>query len=88
MRKKVPKREKAERSKMLHILSEKKQRNFYNQFINSTRKVLFEGTKNGYSIGHTDNYIKVQLKDSSDYRNQILDVKLNENRSSYILGRL
>jgi len=51
----VPKEIKDERSKMLHILSDKKRRHFNDQFINKNRPVLFENIKNGKILGHTDN---------------------------------
>ena len=49
---KVSKSDKAKRSKMLHILSEKKKHSFYNNFINKKRPILFEGLKNGFLVGH------------------------------------
>ena len=51
--------ERAERSKMLHILSNKKTHLFNDKFLNSNRPVLFESIKNGKLTGHTDNYIQV-----------------------------
>lgn len=56
----VPVHKRAERSKMLRILSEKKRRYFYEQFIGETRPILFEEeVKQGWLNGFTDNYIKV-----------------------------
>lgn len=58
----VPLRVRRERNEMLRILSEKKKRFFYNQFLNTTRPVLFEKAKKaGKMTGFTDNYIKVSL---------------------------
>ena len=83
---KVPKEDRSKRSKMLHILSEKKKRNFYNKFINTKRPVLFEGIKGGYLIGNTDNYIKTQVKSRSNYNNQIVEIDLIENSGSHMVG--
>lgn len=59
----VPKNKRAERSKMLHILSDKKKRYFYEQYLNTEREVLFENEENeGMMSGFTDNYIKVTAK--------------------------
>jgi len=59
----VPKQERAERSKMLHILSEKKKRHFYNSQIGKTGTVLFEDeVQNGQMLGFTENYIRVAVK--------------------------
>ena len=85
---KVQKKDRSERSKMLHILSEKKKRNFNNNFMNTKRPVLFEGIKNGYLIGHTDNYIKAQVKTASNYHNQIIEINLIENKGSHMIGSL
>ncbi|MBE9462569.1 tRNA (N(6)-L-threonylcarbamoyladenosine(37)-C(2))-methylthiotransferase MtaB [Dyadobacter subterraneus] len=59
----VPKSERAERSKMLHILSEKKKRHFYESQIGKTGTVLFEDEiQNGQMLGFTENYIRVAVK--------------------------
>jgi len=59
----VPKSERAERSKMLHILSEKKKRHFYDQQIGKTGTVLFEDEiQNGQMLGFTENYVRVAVK--------------------------
>jgi len=53
----------AERSKMLHILSDKKRRAFYESQLNKTDEVLFEGDiKDGFMHGFTRNYVKVKTK--------------------------
>ena len=82
----VPKETKAERSRMLHILSDKKRRYFHDQFINHQRPVLFEYMKNGKITGHTDNYIQVQVKTESNFLNTIQDVKLIDNHSTFVVG--
>ncbi|HEY5325902.1 MAG TPA: tRNA (N(6)-L-threonylcarbamoyladenosine(37)-C(2))-methylthiotransferase MtaB [Mucilaginibacter sp.] len=60
---KVPGSTSAERSKMLHILSDKKRRAFYESQLNTTNEVLFEGDiKDGFMHGFTRNYIKARTK--------------------------
>ena len=81
-------KERAERSKMLHILSNKKTHLFNDKFLNSNRLVLFESIKNGKVIGHTDNYIQVQVDGDSKLINKILPVNLELNRGSNIFGTL
>ena len=80
--------ERAERSKMLHILSNKKTHLFNDKFLNSNRLVLFESIKNGKVIGHTDNYIQVQVDGDSKLINKILPINLELNRGSNIFGTL
>src|SRR6195952_505728 len=59
----VPGSTRAERSKMLHILSDKKRRAFYESQLGRTEEVLFEGDiKEGYMHGFTRNYVKVRTK--------------------------
>ena len=84
----VSKEKRAERSKMLHILSDKKRRYFHDQFVGHNRPVLFEHKKNGKIIGHTDNYIQVQLDGDDDLINTIQLVKLTKNQGSIIEGQL
>ena len=58
----VPMHKRRERNEMLRILSEKKRRAFYQQFLGQTREVLFEKHKNSELLtGFTDNYIKIEL---------------------------
>ncbi|MFC5408364.1 tRNA (N(6)-L-threonylcarbamoyladenosine(37)-C(2))-methylthiotransferase MtaB [Larkinella bovis] len=50
----------AERSKMLHILSDKKKRFFYEQQVGREATVLFEeDVENGQMLGFTENYVRV-----------------------------
>ena len=84
----ISKRERAKRSKMLHILSEKKRRYFYDHFINTHREVLFESSRNGKLVGHTDNYIKVEIDNSPGLVNKIHSVRLIENRGEFVMGEL
>ena len=80
--------ERSERSKMLHILSNKKTHLFNDKFLNSNRPVLFESIKNGKLTGHTDNYIQVQVDGDSKLINKILPVNLELNCGSNIFGTL
>ena len=88
MGERVSKETKADRSKMLHILSDKKRRYFHDQFINKNRPVLFENMKNGKIVGHTDNYIKVQVEGGTNLVNTIQSVMMKENHTSLVSGVL
>jgi threonylcarbamoyladenosine tRNA methylthiotransferase MtaB len=69
----------ADRSKMLHILSDKKRRAFYQSQIGSVGDVLFEDDqKNGFMHGFTRNYIKVKAKYDPVMVNEIKTVRLME----------
>jgi threonylcarbamoyladenosine tRNA methylthiotransferase MtaB len=57
---KVDNMQKSERSKMLHILSEKKRHAFYAGQIGNTGSVLFEESSNaGFMEGFSENYVRV-----------------------------
>ncbi len=84
----VSKEKRAERSKMLHILSDKKRRYFHEKFINQNRPVLFENMKNGKLLGHTDNYIQIQVDGGFDLINTIHPVKLILNLGAAVDGQL
>ncbi|HLO43697.1 MAG TPA: tRNA (N(6)-L-threonylcarbamoyladenosine(37)-C(2))-methylthiotransferase MtaB [Leadbetterella sp.] len=73
----VPQNKRAERSRMLHILSDKKRRHFYEQHLNSDQVVLFESEEdNGYMTGFTSNYIKVTAKYDPLLINDLKKIKL------------
>ncbi|MDB5136302.1 MAG: mtaB [Mucilaginibacter sp.] len=73
----VPGSTRAERSKMLHILSDKKRRAFYETQLNKTDEVLFEGDiKDGYMHGFTRNYVKVKAKYDPVLVNELKSVYL------------
>ncbi|SFA59471.1 threonylcarbamoyladenosine tRNA methylthiotransferase MtaB [Pedobacter suwonensis] len=69
--------ERNERSKMLHILSDKKRRAFYESQIGNEGEVLFEADqKSGYMHGFTKNYVKVRAKYDPVMVNELKAVKL------------
>lgn len=71
--------ERNERSKMLHILSDKKRRAFYESQIGTDAEVLFEADqKMGYMHGFTKNYVKVRAKYDPIMVNELKAVKLLE----------
>jgi threonylcarbamoyladenosine tRNA methylthiotransferase MtaB len=75
----VPMEKRKERSKMLHILSDKKKRAFYEQNLGSERTVLFESEEeNGVMHGFTENYVKVKIPFNENLINQFRKVRLAE----------
>jgi threonylcarbamoyladenosine tRNA methylthiotransferase MtaB len=78
----VPMHVRRERNEMLRILSEKKRRHFYSQYLGQIREVLFENHKKSTLLtGFTDNYIKIELKKDENTEgvvNWILPVELND----------
>lgn len=73
----VPGSQRADRSKMLHILSDKKRRAFYESQLGKQARVLFEGDqKEGLMHGFTANYVKVQARHDPVLVNELKWVKL------------
>ena len=73
----VPMSVRKERSKMLHILSDKKKRAFYESQMGKTFEVLFEKEEeDGFIYGFTPNYVKVKLPIQEHYSNAIRSVQI------------
>jgi threonylcarbamoyladenosine tRNA methylthiotransferase MtaB len=73
----VPGSQRADRSKMLHILSDKKRRKFYEENLGNTASVLFENdVENGMMHGFTENYIRVAAKYDPVLINELKEIKL------------
>lgn len=75
----IPMQLRSDRSKMLHILSDKKRRYFYEQHIGKNATVLFENDiENGKMMGFTENYIRVAAKYDPLLINELKPVLLTE----------
>ena len=74
----VPGHIRAERSKMLHILSDKKRRAFYESQVGRDATVLFEeDVTDGFMQGFTENYVRVVAKYDPLLINETLPVHLS-----------
>jgi threonylcarbamoyladenosine tRNA methylthiotransferase MtaB len=73
----VPGSQRADRSKMLHILSDKKRRKFYEENLGQEATVLFENDiEDGMMHGFTQNYIRVTAKYDPILINDLKRVRL------------
>ncbi|MBU3663581.1 MAG: tRNA (N(6)-L-threonylcarbamoyladenosine(37)-C(2))-methylthiotransferase MtaB [Bacteroidetes bacterium] len=76
---KVNMSKRADRSKMLHILSDKKRRAFYMEHLDQNYPVLWEAENNNEEMyGFTSNYIKVKTTYDPALVNEITNVQLKE----------
>jgi threonylcarbamoyladenosine tRNA methylthiotransferase MtaB len=76
MKGKVPGSQRSDRSKMLHILSEKKRRQFYQTQVGKSASVLFEADhKEGFMHGFSRNYVKVKTPYDPLLVNELREVK-------------
>jgi threonylcarbamoyladenosine tRNA methylthiotransferase MtaB len=84
----VSSKDRAERSKMLHILSDKKRRKFYEDHIGGEFTVLFENDiENGMMHGFTENYIRVGAQYDPILINELKRVRLtNINEKGIMLA--
>ena len=73
----VTSKDRAERSKMLHILSDKKRRVFYEEHVSKEFIVLFENdVEEGKMHGFTENYIRVSANYDPLLINELKKVKI------------
>ena len=79
---------KKKRVKELVELSKELENNYMDKFINKKVLVLPEIYKDGYLIGHTDNYLNVRVKGSFELLNKIIEVKIIKNNYPYLDGEL
>ena len=79
---------KKNRVKKLVELSNELENSYMNKFINKTVLLLPEVYKEGYLIGHTDNYLKIRVKGSHELLNKIIEVKVLKNSYPYLDGEL
>ncbi|MBP7512839.1 MAG: tRNA (N(6)-L-threonylcarbamoyladenosine(37)-C(2))-methylthiotransferase MtaB [Bacteroidia bacterium] len=87
---KVLLRTRNERSKMLHILSDKKRRFFYEQQLNNAFPVLWEAENDGNTMfGFTSNYVRVKTQYDPSLVNEITEIELSEiDEDMVVKGRM
>jgi threonylcarbamoyladenosine tRNA methylthiotransferase MtaB len=75
----VPMHVRKERSKILHLLSDRKKRLFYEQNIGNIRNALIESEQDeGWMYGFTENYVKIRIPFDANVANQFKKVKLTK----------
>ncbi len=73
----VPMNVRHERSRMLHILSDKKRRSFYEANLDSSHNVLFENDiEGGQMHGFTENYIRVAAPYDPLLMNEVVHLRI------------
>jgi len=76
---KVPMEVRRERSKQLHLLSDRKRRQFYTENSGTERTVLFEHEEDeGIMYGFTENYVKVKYPYQQELTNTFQKIRLTE----------
>ncbi len=75
-----------ERARIMIEMGNRKKHAFYNRFLDTRVKTLFEDRKNGQWSGLTDNYIRVHVHAERDLYNTIRSVKLVDVEGDHIRG--
>lgn len=81
----IPENIKKERVKRLIDVSNNLEKEYLDSFISKTVSVLIEEDKDGYSIGHTGNYLKVKILGDIK-ENEIVSVKIKERENLELVG--
>jgi threonylcarbamoyladenosine tRNA methylthiotransferase MtaB len=75
----VPMHIRKERSKQLHLLSDRKKKQFYHSQLGQNKTVLFEHEEDeGKMYGYTENYVKVEAPYNPSLVNQLVNVHLEQ----------
>lgn len=82
---KIDEHEKKERSRRLIEVSHELEMNYMKKFINKEVDVLIEEFKDGYSYGHTGNYLHVKIKGELPH-NEIVKVTIKSIEYPYCIG--
>ena len=77
---------KKEYAKRLIELSVELEKKYMQQFINREVEVLIEEEKDGYSYGHTGEYLHVKIKGSLPH-NEFSKVRIEEREYPYCRGK-
>ena len=82
---KIDEHEKKERSRRLIEVSKELEINYMKKFINKEVEVLIEEFKDGYSYGHTGNFLYVKINKELPH-NEIVKVTIKDVEYPYVIG--
>lgn len=83
----IDERIKKERVKRLLEVSSELEKEFIDNFINKEVEVLIETNDNNISVGHTGNYIKVEINKYIE-KNTLINVIIKERKDNYLIGEV
>lgn len=79
--------EKKSRARRLLEVSKELELNYYSKYLNKEVEVLVEETKDGYSFGHTGNYLYVKINKELKH-NTFVTVKITDIEYPYCIGEV
>ena len=77
---------KKDRAKRLLALSKELEIEYYKRFINKKMEVLIERKGDGYSTGHTTNYLSVKIKNKNYNSEDLVNVVIKDIEYPYLIG--
>ena len=88
MKNHVPENIKKQRVKKLLELSKELELNYMNKFLNESLTFIPEVYKDGYLIGHTENYLLVKAVGTEDLKGKLVEVTLEKINYPYIESKV
>ena len=79
--------EKKKRSRKLLEVSKELEKNYFSKFIEKSESVLIEQYKDGYSYGHTGNFLNVKIEGKLEH-NKFYDVLITDISYPYCIGKI
>lgn len=83
----IDEKTKKERAKTLLLLSRELELDYMNNFLNEEVEVLVEINKDGYSVGHTTNYLQVKINKEIEH-NTFVKVKITKIDYPFCIGEI
>ncbi len=78
---------KSHRSELLIKLNEKNKKDFEVLYLGQNADVLIETWENGYSVGHTKNYVKTGIKTEENLVNQVVACKISAISKDFVIAQ-
>ena len=88
MKNQVEKKEKHERCKELIKVFADLEESYYKSFINKEVLIIPENYENGFLTGHSDNYLKVKVKDCENLIGKLIKVRIEKYDSKVLYGKI
>ena len=79
--------EKKKRSRKLLEVSKELENNYFSKFIGKSESVLIEQYKDGYSYGHTGNFLNIKIEGKLEH-NKFYDVLITDISYPYCIGKI
>ena len=76
------------RAKQMSIVAKQSEREYILSQKGKEKPVLFEAPEDGFSVGYTEDYIRIKVRTEKSLTGQILPVKLTEPFDDYCIGEI